>query len=605
VNGFTIISKLILFTLLIEGIGFSQSDNDLDSLYQKNPSSRPVINSFDYYFNKAEKAIEKREYVIADGCLDTASLIALSEMDELRAANVFTKLGQVKTLLGDYSAAIQNYTYACDLYEKNEEFILLTSCHVDLAELFRKIPKHDIARDHIQTAKELYTKHNLSDTVLLIRIYNRSAAINQESNPNISFMLNDSYKAIELAKSIHSDYYVAVSMNELGYMYKNHLKITLSDSCYKEAEQLWMRSGHFEDALYTMNNRAMLYVHNDYNKDETFLIYKRIAFLADSLGIFFTLHDPYYYLYQHYLDQGDSAHALKYFIKVHEVDVNTASIKHNYNLHNLTAKYQNKKIQDKYNDVNEILNQTNNELSTKRSETRNLFISIAVLVILISIISFLLIKIRKSNKILLDKNKEKDSLIQEIHHRVKNNLQFISSLLNMQMKTAIKPEESKSLTEASRRINAMALVHEMLYNRAEQKGIAVKYYLEELTESLNTLINSDERQIDFELDIIDVNLDVSDTISIGMITSELVSNSMKHAFLKIEHPKVSLQLIQTGNFEFQYTIKDNGAGFNEDIKGENRLGLRLVDIFSRQLKGNYSIDGKNGFTYTLTFNKKK
>jgi len=91
VNGFTIISKLILFTLLIEGIGFSQSDNDLDSLYQKNPSSRPVINSFDYYFNKAEKAIEKREYVIADGCLDTASLIALSEMDELRAANVFTK----------------------------------------------------------------------------------------------------------------------------------------------------------------------------------------------------------------------------------------------------------------------------------------------------------------------------------------------------------------------------------------------------------------------------------------------------------------------------------------------------------------------------------
>lgn len=93
------------------------------------------------------------------------------------------------------------------------------------------------------------------------------------------------------------------------------------------------------------------------------------------------------------------------------------------------------------------------------------------------------------------------------------------------MKTTEKADESKSLTEASRRINAMALVHEMLYNRAEEKGIAVKYYLEELTDSLNTLVNSDQKQIEFEQNIIDVNLDVSDTISIGMITSELVSNS--------------------------------------------------------------------------------
>ncbi len=92
--------------------------------------------------------------------------------------------------------------------------------------------------------------------------------------------------------------------------------------------------------------------------------------------------------------------------------------------------------------------------------------------------------------------------------------------------------------------------------------------------------------------------------SIGMITSELISNSMKHAFENVAEPTVFLTLKQNSDGTILYLIRDNGKGFDEKEIRENRLGLRLVDIFSRQLKGTYLITGSAGFRYEMTFKKK-
>jgi two-component sensor histidine kinase len=174
----------------------------------------------------------------------------------------------------------------------------------------------------------------------------------------------------------------------------------------------------------------------------------------------------------------------------------------------------------------------------------------------------------------------------------------------MQVKSTQNAEEIEPLTEASRRISSMALVHEMLYNQADQKGISTKYYLEELIENLYSVVKSENQKIEFEMEIEDVLLNISDTISIGMITSELISNSMKHAFQNALNPTVFLSLKQNTDGTICYSIRDNGKGFDEKEVRENKLGLRLVDIFSRQLKGSYSIIGNAGFRYEMTFKKK-
>jgi two-component sensor histidine kinase len=576
----------------------------VDLAAQNSNLATSVKKKFEFYFESGEAYFKSKEYLVAESYFDSARNIAEIQNDEIELGRCYLRLGTVKKNIGDLDLAMEYFTLAKDLFEKAKNYELLAACHVELAELFRKITKHGIANQHIQLAKKIYDEHNLNDTILLIKIHNRSAAINNEANPNFLIMIEESKKAIELSQAIGNDAYVAVSMNELGFMYKNHQKVESSDSCYKEAERLWLKAGHYEDALYAMNNRAMLYVHNNYKKEKIIPIYERIVHLADSLNIQFTLHDPYYYLYETAIEAGDSVKALRYFIMGHEIDMQTSVRMNNYNLHMLATKFENQKIRNEFNSVSSQLFESSNQLEMERREARILIVSLVVLILSISIITFLLLKIRKSNRILLEKNSEKDSLIQEIHHRVKNNLQFVSSLLNMQVKSTQNAEEIEPLTEASRRISSMALVHEMLYNQADQKGISTKYYLEELIENLYSVVKSESQKIEFEMEIEDVLLNISDTISIGMITSELISNSMKHAFENVAEPTVFLTLKQNSDGTILYLIRDNGKGFDEKEIRENRLGLRLVDIFSRQLKGTYLITGSAGFRYEMTFKKK-
>ncbi len=568
-----------------------------------NPASG-VKKNFEYYFESGEKLIQSKEYLLAESYFDTARNIAVTQNDETKLGRCYLRLGTIKKIIGDLDLALEYYTLAKELFEKSKDYEQLTLSHIELAELLRKVRKYSIAVGHISTAKEIYRTQHLTDTILLIKIYNRSAAINQEYNPDVRNSISDSYEAIDLARAIGAETYIAVSLNELGFTYKNLHKEETSDSCFLEAERIWTEAGLFEEALFVMNNRAMLYKHNGYKKDQIIPLYKSIIRISDSLNIELAVNDAYNYLYEDCLRTGDSALALHYVLKAHEIDSRNASILFDYNLHNLTAKYENEKIKNEFDIITSKLDESSNQLETERRETRILIISLSILILLISIITFLLLKIRKSNKVLLEKNTEKDSLIQEIHHRVKNNLQFVSSLLNMQVKSTQNAEEIEPLTEASRRISSMALVHEMLYNQADQKGISTKYYLEELIENLYSVVKSESQKIEFEMEIEDVLLNISDTISVGMITSELISNSMKHAFQDVVNPTVFLTLKRNTDGTILYSIRDNGKGFDEKEIRENKLGLRLVDIFSRQLKGTYSITGSAGFRYEMTFKKK-
>lgn len=199
---------------------------------------------------------------------------------------------------------------------------------------------------------------------------------------------------------------------------------------------------------------------------------------------------------------------------------------------------------------------------------------------------------------------EKDALIQEINHRVKNNLQYISAMVEMQMSMDSKKDAIQSLSTTSRRLTAMSLVHEMLYDKKDITGLSIRKYVNELAANLKEMAINPDHPVNFNIDVEDILVDSKTATSLGIILSELVSNSLKHAFNEIESPEVTICLTEEKEDGYlQLSVSDNGEGIKTEYEPKLGLGSRLVDIFSRQLDGEYTIDKENGYLFILRFKK--
>jgi two-component sensor histidine kinase len=200
--------------------------------------------------------------------------------------------------------------------------------------------------------------------------------------------------------------------------------------------------------------------------------------------------------------------------------------------------------------------------------------------------------------------KEKDHLLREIHHRVKNNMQIISSLLNLQSDT-IKDERFLALIRDSRnRINAMAFIHEMLYSTADFKYTNFNAYVQKLSRSLLTSYN-EAADIQFNIKIDKtLKFDVDKMIPLGLIMNEIITNSFKYAFLKGQPEKtITISLECDQKKRYQLFIGDNGTGLPKkfEIKKNANLGMQLILLLSEQIDGKIKILHTKGTVYQLSF----
>ena len=210
----------------------------------------------------------------------------------------------------------------------------------------------------------------------------------------------------------------------------------------------------------------------------------------------------------------------------------------------------------------------------------------------------------KSRKEIASRIEEKETLLKEVHHRVKNNLQTISSLLNMQARN-ISDENVKSLIKGSQnRVVSMAIVHEMLYNRDESiSKIAIKPYVQELCDYLFRSLKG-AKNIKAIIDIPEISLSIDTVIPLGIIINETVTNALKYAFPNQDSGEIKISLAQNSENTFVLYVADNGTGFEENYnyKNSKSLGLRLIHNLSKQLKGTISrFNGEQGTTYRISF----
>lgn len=199
---------------------------------------------------------------------------------------------------------------------------------------------------------------------------------------------------------------------------------------------------------------------------------------------------------------------------------------------------------------------------------------------------------------------EKESLLKEIHHRVKNNLQIVSSLLYLQENYMNDPKGVEILRESQNRIKSMALIHEQLYGTADLAKIDFGRYIQGLTANLFDAYGIDPVRIRLNVRADDIAIEVDIAVPCGLIINELVSNALKHAFLPDASGTIDIVIRSLNAGRMEIVVADDGIGLTEppgdaEIKS---LGLRLIETLTTQLGGTLAIKTEKGTRFSITLN---
>ena len=211
---------------------------------------------------------------------------------------------------------------------------------------------------------------------------------------------------------------------------------------------------------------------------------------------------------------------------------------------------------------------------------------------------------KRMEKQIISSLKEKDTLLREIYHRTKNNMQVICSLLNLQSNNSKDERLLNSFREIKNRIKSMSLVHEKLYQSKDMSRINLKSYVEDLTRSLFSSYLIDTNKILLKITAEDIPLSIDTAVPCGLAINEIISNSLKYAFPDGRGGEIMIDLHSTDNGEIELRIADNGIGMPNDfdLKKTDSLGLQIIHLLIEdQINGKMYISRENGVEYKIIF----
>ena len=242
------------------------------------------------------------------------------------------------------------------------------------------------------------------------------------------------------------------------------------------------------------------------------------------------------------------------------------------------------------------------------------FILLLTIIILITLVFFYR-RNKTKNKLIIFQNSElekfskqineslveKSLLLKEIHHRVKNNLQIIISLLGIEAKEGKAKNITEFLEVSETRIQSIALIHQSLYENDQLNRINFEHYLEQLVGYLESILRTSTNNISIQIKAKNVFLNIETAIPLALLVNELLTNTFKYAYPNQEKGKVKITIEQIAEYEFKLVYFDNGIGFDESQETNQSFGINLVKMLAKQLKGTLVKVPTKGTKYSLMF----
>lgn len=310
--------------------------------------------------------------------------------------------------------------------------------------------------------------------------------------------------------------------------------------------------------------------------------------------------ETYRSLYEAFKEKGNLSRALNYLESWTACKDSIFNQEVSRQMNQLEVQYQTAQKDQALQLLNATHELTQSKLMTARARNYGLVAGLGLLVVLLFLLWRLWKKTRIQNVQIQKSLTEKETLLREIHHRVKNNLQFISSLLNLQARHVEDGQTRSVLREGQNRVKSMALIHQNLYQEHDLTGVEIKTYLERLIQNLFHSYNISPGRIGLSLDIDPIRLDVDTMVPLGLIVNELISNSLKYAFPEGRQGTIAVSLKEEKNILI-LQVSDDGIGLPDKNPAQegNTFGYRLIHAFQNQLNASLDIHSRQGTTVTM------
>ncbi len=547
------------------------------------------MDSASFYYHKALE--------IAQGVKDTSSIALLK-----------FNLGTVELLSGKYISVLPWFKQAIELLELTQDDDgLLLNIYNNLGIVYRRI-------DRIQDAKNIFLRA-LSILDSAIDQHIRIDIFTNLGNVMISLENYDSaeyyYRAVkEYAEKENNQLDFAFATNGLGMVEESRGHYIKSIEYFDEVikmkgieedyvlftaqrfkAEILSELGAYDSAQFYFDRASKIFEEEDY-PDEIKELYLQLATHHERLG---QISIALEFLKKHY--------KLKEQLVSEEVINRTSEWEQRYQ-----AQEKEKEI------INlKLMNEEASLLAQQQKNERNILIFLSLGLIVIAVFIYYMYQLKqKVNKGLEEKNElikkalaDKELLMKEIHHRVKNNLQVISSLLNLQSNFITDSKATAAMMESKNRVHSMALIHQRLYQNENLTEIDLEEYLDQLLDNLEHSYSSGEKEIDIGLEATKMMMDVDKVILLGLIVNELVTNSFKYAFENVDTGIINVNLKEIGEF-VELTVCDNGKGMESppEIK-QGSLGTLLVNDLSKKLNAKLAYDLSKGTSVSIRFIHKK
>ncbi|MCG8574084.1 MAG: tetratricopeptide repeat protein [Flavobacteriales bacterium] len=490
---------------------------------------------------------------------------------ELNMGNILKKLGKTKQ-------AKQKYLNALNVFRVLNMEANQASCLNNLGNLYKNEKNYDSAYYYLSRTVEMREK--LDDEILLSFAYHNMANLYSRMH-----VFDSALFYIDASHTIKSKYdnplHLAGDYTTYGSIYAKMENWEQAIYFYQRCFDIEDSVGYIENKMEVAKDLATVYYENENYRQS-----------AEKYYLYFELFDS--------LSSGKKSSLLQNELSQYEY---------------FTDSIKNEQIRLKK--ELELAQNEKTKIETDSNEKR-LYYMLVILVLLFLMIVYFLISTRKrltrtneyravlqmQNEELrqtLISKEEKEILLKEIHHRVKNNLQIINSLIRLQSNFMNEGNFQEKLMETENRIRSMGLIHEKLYKGSDLARLSIHSYLEEL--SINILESYENHiKISFKFDVAQQQLGIDSLISLGLIINEILSNSLKYAFFDREEGSISLQLYSEGDQSILKVWDDGiGADLSPEELREDSLGMDLIWSLTDQLDGTVSLDTTKGFFYDFKF----